>query len=280
MLRLLLVLLLLPAPVLSADRPLVFTTVLPLKTFVERIGGGRVEVHSLVQPGQSPHGFEPSPRQVAQLSRADLYVRAGLGFEEAWMPRLRSVNRDMAVLDVRDGLPLRRLEDHDHGRDHDGPDPHVWTSPPLVKVMSAAIRDALIRLDPAQGDAYRAGHAAFAAELDTLDAELRALLAHVPSRRFMVYHPAWGYFADTYGLTELAIEREGKEPGAKALAGLIDQARREGVRVILVQPQMNPEAAEQVARAVGGTVATADPLAADYSDSLRRVARLIAGAGP
>ena len=135
-------------------------------------------------------------------------------------------------------------------------------------------------LDPAQEDAYRAGHADFAAELDALDAELRALLAEVPSRRFMVYHPAWGYFADAYGLTQVAIEREGKEPGAKALAGLINQARREGVRVILVQPQMNPQAAEQVARAVGGTVASADPLAADYAASLRRVARLIAGDGP
>jgi zinc transport system substrate-binding protein len=273
-------------PVRAEDRPLVFTSVLPLKTLVEQVGGSQVAVASLVQPGQSPHAFEPSPRQVAELSRADLYVRAGLGFEDAWMERVTSANPNMDVLDLREGLALRTLEAHDHrhhshdGHDHSGPDPHVWTSPPLVRQMSLAVRDALIRLDPARRASYEANQVALAAELDALDAELRDLLADAPQRRFMVYHPAWGYFADTYGLTQIAIEREGKEPGARALAALIDQARQEGVRLILVQPQMNPKAAEQVARAIGGTVVSADPLAPDYAGSLRRVARLLAGTGP
>lgn len=279
----LLLALLAPLPGLSAERLLVFTSVLPLQTFVERVGGPHVQVQSLVQPGQDHHAFEPSPRQVAHLARSVLFVRTGMEFEEAWVPRLAAVNPDLRVLDLREGLRLRVLEDHDHGHDHDrrggDTDPHVWTSPPLVRQMSLAIRDALVRLDPANRADYEARQAAFAAELDALDAELRALLADVPSRRFMVYHPAWGYFADTYGLTQIAIEREGKEPGARALAALIDQARRDGVRLILVQPQMSRQAAGQVARAVGGTVASADPLSPDYAGSLREVARLIAGAG-
>ena len=116
-------------------------------------------------------------------------------------------------------------------------------------------------------------------ELAALDAELSAALSGLDSRNFLVYHPAWGYFADRYGLTQVAIEREGKEPGARALTALIEQARREGVRLILVQPQMNPKAAEQVARAIGGRVAVADPLAADYVEGLRQLARLLAGTG-
>lgn len=275
---------LLVAPLASAqeERPLVFVSVLPQQTFVERIGGERVRVRTLVQPGQSPHAYEPRPRQVAELAQADLYLRTGVSFEDAWLPRIRAADPRLRVIDLREGLPLLSLADRDHDHDHehpvDAPDPHVWTSPPLVKAMSVAIRDALTDLDPAGRETYVANQAAFAGELDALDAELRALLADLPSRRFMVHHPAWGYFAHSYDLTQVAIEREGKEPGARALTALIDQARREGVRLILVQPQMNPKSAEQVARAIGGEVAVVDPLAPDYAATLRRLARLLAGA--
>lgn len=284
---------LLVAPLAGAqeDKPLVFVSVLPQQTFVERIGGERVRVRTLVQPGQSPHAYEPRPRQVTELAQADLYLRTGVSFEDAWLPRIRATNPRLRVVDLREGLPLLGLTDHhhdehaddnDHDHDHehpaDAPDPHVWTSPPLVKAMSVAIRDALIDLDPAGRETYVANQTAFAGELDALDAELRAMLKELPSRRFMVHHPAWGYFAHSYDLTQVAIEREGKEPGARALTALIEQARREGVRVILVQPQMNAKSAEQVARAIGGEVAVVDPLAADYAGSLRRLARLLAGA--
>jgi zinc transport system substrate-binding protein len=272
-------LLLLPLWGHATESLLVFTSVVPLKTFVERVGGGRVEVQAMVQPGQSPATYDPTPRQVAALARADLYVRVGVPFETAWMKRILSANSGMPVLDARDGIDLRRHDggDDDHG--HEALDPHVWTSPPLVKVMAANIRDALIRLDPVHRADYETGYRTFAAELDALDGEIRGLLADVSRRRFLVYHPAWGYFADTYGLTQVAIEREGKEPGARALAALIDQARREGVRVIFVQPQFNRRSAEQVARAIGGRVEAIDPLAADYEDNLRRVAQAIAEAG-
>jgi len=281
------------APLAAADegRLLVFVSVLPQQTFAERIGGERVRVRAMVQADQSPHTYEPTPRQVAELARAQLYLRTGVAFEDAWMPRIRAANPRLRVIDLRQGLPLLTIvdhhhdehdHDHPHGLDHahgrDAPDPHIWTSPPLVKAMSATIRDALIALDPAGSEVYRANQAAFAAELDALDGELRTLLEDLPSRRFMVYHPAWGYFAETYGLTQVAIEREGKEPGARTLTALIEQARREGVRLILVQPQMNPKSAQEIARAIGGEVAVIDPLAADYADNLRRLARLIAGA--
>jgi zinc transport system substrate-binding protein len=294
-------------PAWAADpggRPLsVFTTVVPLATFVERIGGDQVRVQALVRPGQNPHAYEPSPRQIAALADADLYVRVGMSLEDAWLPRIRAANARMRVLDARDNIRLRPrdaapaiddprgLADHDHDRgapdqdqepthadhDHEAMDNHVWTSPPLVKSMGAGIRDALIALRPEQADAFRANYDRFATDLDALDAGIRARLAPVKARRFMVFHPAWGYFADAYGLTQVSVEYEGKEPGGRALAGLIDAARANAVTVVLVQPQFSPRAAEQIAAAIGGRVESVDPLAADYFATLRRLTDLIAG---
>lgn len=291
-------------PVAGAEPLAVFVSVLPQKTFVERVGGGHVKVTALIRPGSNPHTYEPTPQQVAALAQAALFVRIGMPYEDAWMPRLRTANPSMMVLDGREGLPPRRVEGHDHehedeaegaGADHghsghadrdmvdhdeaEGLDPHVWTSPPLVAVMARGIRDALTRLDPGHAADFAANQAAFAAELETLDRAIRAELAGAEGRRFLVYHPAWGYFADTYGLVQVPIEHQGKEPGARSLAALIDQARATGIRVIFVQPQLSPKAAEQVARAIGGRVEAIDPLAADYGDNLLRVARAIGAAG-
>lgn len=288
-------------PVWAADPVKVFVSVVPQKTFVEKVGGDHVQVEALIRPGNDPHTFEPTPRQVVALAEAALFVRIGMPFEEAWMRRILAANPELVVIDAREGIPLRRLEDHDHGQDHEHDhhghdhhadpahetahpdqeelDPHVWTSPPLVKVMSEQLRDALSRIDPPRAADYAANQRAFAAELEALDQAIRAELADAADRRFLVYHPAWGYFADTYDLVQVPIEYQGKEPGARSLAALIDQARAEGIQVIFVQPQFSPKAAEQVARAIGGRVESIDPLAADYADNLLRVARLIGSAG-
>jgi zinc transport system substrate-binding protein len=144
--------------------------------------------------------------------------------------------------------------------------------------MVGSIRDELTKLAPAHAEAFARNHDAFVAELQALDRELHVLLDPLPNRRFLVFHPAWGYFADAYGLTQVPIEREGKEPGARALVALIDQAKREHINVVFVQPQFNRRSAAQVARAIGGVVVAVDPLAADYVDNLRRVGREIAQA--
>ncbi len=250
----------------------VVVSVLPQKTFVERVGGDHVQVVAMVRPGHNPATYHPTPRQISQLASADLYVRTGVPFEEAWMQRFRAVNPGMRVLDARDGGPLRAHEAHDHGGDSD---PHVWTSPLLVEGMASRIRDELIALAPLHRRDFEENYVAFSAELVELDQEIRTLLADLSTRRFMVFHPAWGYFAEAYDLVQVAIEREGKEAGARGLAALITQATQENVKVIFVQPQFNPRAAEQVARAIGGRVESIDPLAAAYADNLRRVARLI-----
>ena len=295
------ILLLLPSLVLA--EPLrVFVSVLPLKTFVEKVGGEHVDVRAMVRPGYGPHTYAPTPRQIAALSGAALYVRTGVPFERAWMERIRSANPEMQVQDAREGIDRRELEGHGHDRGGDREndldrvghdeeasqggeraqagesDPHIWTSPPLVKRMAGNIRDKLAELDPGNAQDYRRNYEAFAVELDGLESDIRSQLKDVPGARFMVFHPAWGYFAENFGLIQVAIENEGKAPGPRALAALIEQATREQVKVIFVQPQFSRKSAEQVARAIGGRVVAIDPLSPDYADNMRNLARQIAEA--
>jgi len=262
-----------------------FVSILPQKYFAERIGGSRVHVSVMVGPGQSPATYAPSPRQLGRLSGARLYWRVGVPFEQAWMPRIEAANPHMVVLDARDGIRLRNMErttqvfgEPEQGANNavgheGGKDPHIWLSPPLVKIMAAHLRDALIALDPAGRAQYQANYAAFAADLDHLNRQIRALLAPLKTRRFMDFHPAWGYFARTYGLTQIPIEIEGKTPGPRTLARVIDLARREGIRVIFVQAQFSRRDAHTVADAIGGRVVAVDPLAADYMKNLLQTAR-------
>lgn len=279
----------------AADVTRVFVSVLPEQTFVERVGGRHVKVESLVKPGFSPHTYEPTPNQIARLAEASVYVGIGLPFERAWIERIRATNPDIRVLDLSQGIALRRIEAHDDADEADGHalaedardphrheqaeselDPHIWTSPVLVKAMGDKIAAALSALDPAHAGDYASNLAAFQADLDALDRDIRAQLAGLKHRRFMVFHPAWGYFADTYGLAQIPIEREGKDPGPRSLKALIDQARKADVKVIFVQPQFSRKSADQVARAIGGRVEVIDNLAPNYFENLRGVARVIA----
>ncbi len=277
---------LLPGLAPAGERPLsVFVSVLPQRTFVERVGGDRVAVEVMVQPGHSPATYDPTPRQMQALAEADLYVRTGVPFEAAWMARVRALNPDMPILDNRAGIELRRLEAHGHDGDGHGThrhaaelDAHVWTDPRRVMLMAKGIRDQLSELAPADAGRFDANYRELVAELEVLDRDIRTMLADVERRRFLVFHPAWGYFADAYGLEQIAIEAAGKEPGAQALAAVIDRARQEGVSVVFVQPQFNRRAARRVAEAIGGQVAAADPLAPDYFANLRAVAAAIAAA--
>ncbi len=267
MMRLLLLFSLL-LPSLLIARPLsLMVSVPPLQTLAQQLGGDRVRVQSLVRPGENPHRYEPTPKQIAALAQADLYLYLGIPFEQAWIRRIRAAHPQLRVLDLPNLL---------QGQLHRAFDPHIWTDPQLTKQMLRALGDALISLDPPHRKDYARRYQKLAQALDQLDQEIRVQLQDRSPRAFLVFHPAWGYFAQRYGLTQLAIEQEGKEPGPRALADLIAQARRAGLRAVFVQPQFNPKAAEQIARAIGGRVVPLDPLAPDYFENLRRVARAIA----
>ena len=269
-------LLLLLSPALVAEPLKVITSVEPLKSFVEKIGGNQVDVKSLVRPGYNPHTYDLSPRQILAISKADLYVRTGVPFEAAWMERIRSANPSMLVIDARDGMDLLELDTpgHDHHHEHTGAemDPHVWTDPLRVKLLSENILQALVQLAPDNEDSFKANYAEFISSIEQLDYDAQQFLMAATNRKFLVFHPAWGYLANRYGLEQVAIEYQGKEPGAKTIAKIIDLAKQEGISVIFVQPQFDQRLAKQIADAIQGQVIVVDPLSADYLNNMRAVA--------
>ena len=277
-----------PGPATAAGELPVFVSIPPQKYFVERVGGDRVNVTVMIPAGANIHAFEPRPRQMADLSRARLYLAIGNDpFESVWLPRFRTANPEMRVVHVEEGIEKIPMAAHRH-EDEEGHaergreggegtlDPHVWTSPPAVKILAKNIEKALIQADPAGKEAYEAGYRDFARDLDALDEEIRQLLSGMKGREFMVFHPAWGYFAHAYGLVQVPVEVEGKEPRPAQLAALIDEAREHRIRAIFVQPQISRRAAEEIARAIHARLVAADPLAEDWMENLRKVARELA----
>jgi len=259
---------------LAAEKIPVFVSIAPQKYFVEQIGGEFVDVRVMVEPGASPATYEPSPGQMAGLSRARIYFSIGVPFENAWLEKIAAANPGMGV--VRTDLEIRKApmeSHHDHGGNHEGIlDPHTWLAPPLVKLQARAILEALQETDPARHGEYQAGHDEFVRRVDELDAHLRSLFAGKEGLRFLVFHPAWGYFARAYGLQQVPIEMEGKHPKPSQLKELIASARSKDFRVVFVQPQFSTRSAEVIAREIQGEVAFADPLAEDWEANLRRVA--------
>jgi zinc transport system substrate-binding protein len=241
-------------------------SILPQKYFVERVAGSLAEVSVMVGPGDSPATYEPTPRQIEALSRARVYFQIGVPFERIWMTRLRAANADMLAVDTTVGMQWRLG------------DPHVWTSPMLVKSMAARIRDAFVQLDPAHADAYEGNYSRFANDLDALDAQIRVRLSPYAGHAFLVFHAAWGYFADAYGLRQIPIEAEGKEPGPRTLARVISEARALGIKAVFVQPQFSRSSADMIAQQINGHVVAVDPLAENYMENMRHVAASFAAA--
>lgn len=258
----------------------------PQVYLAEKIGGGRVEVEAFVPAGESCESFQPRPGHVRRLARAQVFFAVGLPYEATLLPRLGGIYPDLHVVDTVDGLDLRDGaccphggHGHTHGHDahaHGHGDPHIWMSPALALAQAAHMRDALKQLDPSGAEFYEANFRSLAAEIEALDAELRALLAPFSGRPVFVYHPAFGYFTEAYGLEQVSIEHNGAEPSPARLARLVADARERGVRVFFVQPSESQRAAALLADAVGGRTEVLDPMRADWADNMREIARAVA----
>jgi zinc transport system substrate-binding protein len=265
----------------AADKTTVFVSIVPQKFFVEQIAKDLVDVQVMVEPGANPHIYEPKPAQMAAISKAKIYFAIGVTFEKAWLKKLASANPKMRIAHTDHGIQKMPMAAHHHGEGKDQKkehhhhgilDPHVWLSPPLVMVQARNILTALQEADPAHRSAYEANHKAFITMLVELDGELRGILAGKRGLQFIVFHPAWGYFAHAYGLKQVPIEIEGKEPKPAQLKELIEHARKHQIKVVFVQPQFSTKSAEQVAKEIGGQVAFVDPLALNWAENLREVA--------
>ncbi|QDU72440.1 metal ABC transporter solute-binding protein, Zn/Mn family [Mucisphaera calidilacus] len=257
----------------------VATSLPPHGWLIERVAGEGVEVVVTLPGGSSPATYQPTDRQVSALMRCGLYFRAGVPFERGGWFQAIQMGSGLDVVDLRDGIVLRAMGDHGHhdhegheGHDHGADDPHTWLSPANLIVQAERIRDELAGMDPAGAEGYRQRCSVLTAELRALDSELAAMLEPVRGRSFFVFHPSWGYFADRYGLEQVAIEIGGKDPTDRELTELQQLARSKGIGVVYVQPQISGRSAEAVASAIGGEVAVLDPLVPEVVANLRSVA--------
>jgi len=281
----------------------VVVSILPQKQFAERIGGDKVEVTVMVAPGASPHTYEPTPSQMKAVGDAKLYAKVGsdVEFETAWMDKITAANNEMLVVDCSKGISLIQMGEHHHREDehhedehhedehhmdehhmdehheheHGGLDPHIWLSVKNAKVMVENIYASLVQVDPENSQYYLENRNAYIEELEGLDRELESSFSGLESKKFMVFHPAWGYLAKDYDLTQVPVEQEGKDPSAKELKELIDEARQENIRVVFASPQFNKDTADSVAGEIGGTVVVINPLAEDYVSNMRTAASKI-----
>jgi zinc transport system substrate-binding protein len=259
------------------DKIGVVVSIAPQADFVEAVGGEKVIVTVMVPPGADPHTYEPTPSQMVGVSNANIYAKVGSGveFELAWMDKISQQNKKMLVVDCSKGIQMMEMEEHhgdeDDGEHHQGEDPHIWLSPQNAKLMVWNICSGLIQVDPQNESYYTRNRDEYLAKLDALDKDIREGLSRVINRRFIVFHPAWGYFARDYNLEQISIEIGGKEPSAKDIADLIRKAKELGIKIIFAEPQFNPRSAETIAEEIGGRVVFIDPLAEDYISNMRLV---------
>jgi zinc transport system substrate-binding protein len=261
------------------DQVSVFVSIQPQVFFAEQIGGKYVDAQPMVTPGQSPATYEPTPAQMSALETAELYFAIGVPFEKSLLPRIEELHPDLRVVNTHEGIERRHLSEHDHGDGeqvtHDDLDPHIWLDPELARKVAQRMGEVLTEAASEQAGAFSENLVNLELRLDSLDARIRRQLQDLEHRTFYVFHPAYGYFADAYGLNQVAVEVGGKEPSAQQIADFIEQARADSIQLILVQPQFSTAAAETIAEEVGAEVVTIDPLAHDYFDTMNKLAETL-----
>jgi zinc transport system substrate-binding protein len=304
--RIIIIISMLLTAAVSYAKPNIYVSILPQKTFVKEIAGDRANVNVMVMPGASPATYEPKPKQMAQLSDTDIYFSIGVPFERVWLDKFASINKKMKIVHTDEGIKKRMVEkhvhnddegeesehheehaeehehedhDHDHEKDDHGgiKDPHVWLDPILVIKQVEIITDELCKADKSSCDFYTKNKNKFIRDTELLDSEIHKIFKGKEDVHFMVFHPSWGYFADRYGLHQIPVELEGKEPKPADLRQFVDTVKKLKLNSIFIQPQFSKKAAELIADETGAKVIAVDPLSEDWHDNLVYAAKLIAG---
>lgn len=288
----------------------VLVAVDPLAYFVERIGGDRVSVATLTPAGKDPESFSPTPAELARVAATRLFFRVGLPVEERFEKNVSSVAPNSKTVDLREGLEpelksesapdlaassestpesdadardaknaeapsISETPSHSHSKELD---PHLWTSPKFARSIAARIAARLGEESPENADFFAKNAAELDAELAALETEIANRLAPFAGRTFVVFHPAYGYFARDFQLNQRAIESEGKAPRPRELAELIELVKNEKIRALIVQPEFNRSSAESVANSIGVDLIVHSPLEKDYFANLRSLTDAVAAA--
>jgi zinc transport system substrate-binding protein len=253
----------------SDSERIITVSIAPFGYFVQEIGGGDFEVNVMVPPGSNPHIYEPYPEQIMKLRKSVAYISNGfLGFEITWLDRFYAMNKKMTKLSFGDLIdPLTSKHEHE-GEHTEAADPHYWVSPTSAAVMAASVRDLLIRLNNEAADKYKANCDLLLEKISALDRKADSLFKDFMGASFMIYHPNLAYLARDYGLEEVAVEFEGKEPPPSHLKYLIDLAREKKITTIFVQKEYDSRSALAIAEEIGAKMVVIDPLSPDWLSSV------------
>jgi len=255
----------------AAPKRTIYVTIAPLTEIVAGITGDDFEIATLVPAGASPETFEPTPRQIMALTDAQAVFSVGLiDFETAIASRLDGT---ADIVDLSRGIDLIAGSCTHRGHAH-GTDPHVWTSPRGLLTMASNAYEAVRGMYPDSAK-YEKNYLALRRRIEELDRECAEACAASPHRSFVIFHPALTYFARDYGIEQIAVEHEGKEPTARRLGRIVDRARSEGLRRVFYQSQFPKSTVEAIAGDIGAECVAIDPLAPDAIDNIRRITNLI-----
>jgi zinc transport system substrate-binding protein len=240
---------------------IITVSIAPFRYFVEEIAGKDFRVNVMVPPGSDPHIYEPYPEQINKLRKSVAYISNGyLGFEQIWLDRFYETNRSMKKLSLGEKIDLIRPKHKHEGEHTEQADPHYWVSPSCAMIMASSVKGLLCELNPGKAEIYETNYGNLLSKIRETDEKARTLFSEVKNKTFMIYHPNLGYLARDYGLAEISVEYEGKEPTPSRLKELIDLAVNNNLKIIFVQREYDSKNAAEIAREIGADVEVIDPL--------------------
>lgn len=253
------------------SKAVISVSILPQKYFVEQIAGDHFDINVLIPPGASPASYDPTPSQIVELANSQIYFKIGyIEFEKNWLDKISGEYPQLNIIDNSAGLDLIENQeyDQDHGHHHGFIEPHTWMSPENVKVIAKSIYEALLKFDKQNESFYTENYNRFILEIESLNLNISKQLQGIPSRSFIIYHPALTYFAKSYKLQQLPIEIEGKNPSAYHIKQIIDTAISQNIQIVFIQKQFDQEKAKIIASEINGRVIPIDPLDYNWPDQL------------
>ncbi len=257
----------------------VVVSILPEISFVKAIGGDLININVMVQPGAEPETYAPKPSQMGEIARANIYFAIGIEFEKAWLPRFANQNHEMLIIHVEKGIKKEAMPTF-RGKipTHGAKDPHVWTSTKNIEIIAKNIFNTLVKQDSSNRLIYEKNYKKFILHVEQVDAKIRGILKNTPKNsKFMVFHPAWGYFAKEFHLVQLPIQVEGKAPTPKGLIKIIKIAKSDHIKAIFTQPEFSHKIADKLAEQLHIKVIKATPLDPNWEENLIKFAKAIAG---
>ena len=261
----------------ESNRKTITVSIPPIKYLVDRISGNEFNVNVMVATGACQETYEPTPSQMKNVAKSKLYLGISeLEFEQKWLNNIKANNPELKYANLSEGVKMvegscSHEECEEHGHHHEGMDPHIWLSPANYKAMATATLNELAALNPKGKSTYEKNFNSLVASIDSIDAIAKSKLANLKIKKFIIYHPALSYFASDYGLEQISIEQDGKEPAADYMKRLVSQAKEVGIKTIFVQKEFDLSLIKSFAGEVGATIEPINTFAYDWLESTNHI---------